>query len=137
MAHHVKESHRFLMTREVAHFQMFQTALDSIGPSFPTDSLQSDPTFRNKYFNTSNGEEYLGGWNDGQSTELVTERQVIEDPVTHVRETNSLLNEVAHGTDRTRKTVQKKNKLLSSERKAEIDAATQPGKGIMSWSVYE
>lgn len=31
----VKESLRFLMTREVAHFQMFQAALDSIEPNFP------------------------------------------------------------------------------------------------------
>ena len=48
---YVKETLRFLMTREVAHYQMFQAALDTIEPNFPTGVLASDPKFSNKYFN--------------------------------------------------------------------------------------
>ena len=125
------------MTREVAHFQMFQSALDSIQPNFPPGILQSDPKFSNKYFNMSKGEDYKGGWNDGVSPELGEQWQVVEDPLEHVLETNGLLDEVAEGTARTEKTVQKQNKALSAERKAEVDLATLPENGLMSWSVYK
>ena len=37
------------------------------------------------------------------------------------------------GTQRTENTVQKDNKSLSAERKAEVDEATLPENGIMSW----
>lgn len=130
----VKESLRYLMTREVAHFQMFQAALDSIQPNFPPGILQSDPKFSNKYFNMSNGVDIKGRWNEGSSPELGEEWQYIEDPVQHVRDTNGLLEETAQGTDRTDKTVQKQNKALSAERKAEVEEATLPTNGVMSWS---
>lgn len=133
----VKESLRYLMTREVAHFQMFQAALDSIQPNFPPGILQSDPKFSNKYFNMSIGEDYKAGWNEGKTPELGEEWQFIDDPVQHVLETNGLLNEKAEGTDRTEASVQKNNKSLSAERKAEVDEATLPENGVMSWSVYE
>lgn len=133
----VKESLRFLMTREVAHFQMFQAALDSIQPNFPPGILQSDPKFSNKYFNMSKGEDYKGPWNEGKSPEMGEDWQVVDDPLTHVQETNGLLQEKASGTQRTDKSVQKDNRSLSAERKAEVEEATRPVNGIMSWSVYE
>ncbi|MCA1801675.1 MAG: manganese catalase family protein [Rhodothermaceae bacterium] len=133
----VKESLRFLMTREVAHFQMFQAALDGIQPNFPPGILQSDPRFSNKYFNMSKGDDFKGGWNKGKSPEMGEEWQFIENPIEHVQQTNGLLDEKADGTDRTENSVQKDNKSLSSERKAEVDEATLPENGIMSWSVYE
>ena len=133
----VKESLRFLMTREVAHFQMFQAALDSIQPNFPPGILQSDPRFSNKYFNLSNGKEFKGAWNEGKSPELGEEWKIIANPVEHVRQTNGLLTEIAEGTHRTEESVQADNELLSAERKAEVDEATLPENGIMSWSVYE
>ena len=133
----VKESLRYLMTREVAHFQMFQAALDSIQPNFPPGILQSDPRYSNKYFNMSKGEDFRGAWNKGKSLELGEEWQFIDNPLQHVIETNGLLDEVAQGTERTEKAVQADNKALSSERKAEIDEATIPHSGVMSWSVYE
>lgn len=133
----VKESLRFLMTREVAHFQMFQAALDGIQPNFPPGILQTDPRFSNKYFNMSKGEEFKGDWNEGKSPELGEEWQYIANPVEHIQQTNGLLNEIAKGTERTEKSVQADNELLSTERKAEVDEATQPENGIMSWSVYE
>ncbi len=133
----VKESLRYLMTREVAHFQMFQAALDSIQPNFPPGILQSDPKYSNKYFNMSKGEDFKGAWNEGKSPELGEEWQFIDDPLQHVVETNGLLDEVAKGTERTEKSVQSDNKTLSNERKVEIDEATIPPNGVMSWSVYE
>ncbi len=133
----VLESLRFLMTREVAHFQMFQAALDSIQPNFPPGILQSDPKFSNKYFNMSNGEEFKGAWNEGKSPEMGEEWQFIANPLEHVEETNGLLDEKAKGTQRTEDTVQKTNKSLSAERKAIVDEATLPENGVMSWSIYE
>lgn len=132
---YVKETLRFLMTREVAHLQMFQAALESVQPNFPPGILQSDPKFSNKYFNMSDGNNFSGPWNEGNSPEMGEKWQVIEDPIAHVRETDGLLNEKAHGTDRTDKSVQKANKALSAERKEEVDKATSPpADGVMSWS---
>ena len=133
----IKESLRFLMTREVAHFQMFQAALDSIQPNFPPGILQSDPRFSNKYFNMSNGKDFKGAWNEGKSPELGEDWQIIANPVEHVQQTDGLLNEKAKGTKRTEKSVQVTNQSLSAERKAEVDEATLPENGIMSWSVNE
>jgi len=134
---YVKESLRYLMTREVAHFQMFQAALDSIQPNFPPGILQSDPKFSNKYFNMSKGDDYEGPWNKGKSSELGEDWQFINDPHKHILETNGLLNETAKGTDRTEKTVQKGNRALSSKRKNEVDTSNSFEKGILHWSKYD
>lgn len=134
---YVKESLRYLMTREVAHLQMFQAALDSIQPNFPPGILESDPKFSNKYFNMSKGEDFKGPWNEGKSPLMGEEWQTIEDPLQHVRDTNGLLDEKAKGTERTEKSVQSANKKLSAERKQTVDKATAPKNGIMSWSVYQ
>lgn len=134
---YVKESLRYLMTREVAHFQMFQAALDSIQPNFPPGILQSDPKFSNKYFNMSKGEDFKGPWNEGKSPFLGEEWQFIDDPLQHVRDTNGLLDEKAEGTPRTEDSVQTANKKLSAKRKALVDEATAPTNGVLSWSVYE
>ncbi len=134
---YVKESLRYLMTREVAHFQMFQSALDSIQPNFPPGILQSDPKYSNKYFNMSKGEDFKGGWNEGKSPLLGEEWQFIDDPNQHVKQTNGLLDEKIVGSNRTDQSVQKANKSLSANRKKVVDDATAPKNGIMSWSVYE
>ena len=133
----VKEYLRFLMTREVAHFQMFQAALENIKPNFPPGILQSDPRFSNKYFNMSKGEEHKGDWNEGESPQMKEEWQYIDNPLEHVNQTEGLLKETAEGTNRTEKTVQKDNKALSAKRKAVVEKATTPENGVMSWSVYE
>jgi len=125
------------MTREVAHFQMFQAALDKIQPNFPPGILQSDPRFSNKYFNMSNGQDFKGPWNEGKSPEMKEEWQIIDKPHIHIQETNGLMDETSEGTERTEKSVQKDNKALSAERKAEIDKATKPKNGIISWSDYD
>src|SRR5215204_3299238 len=107
---YVKESLRFLMTREVAHFQMFEAALESIQPNFPPGILQSDPRFSNAYFNMSDGEEHTGPWNEGQSPEFGEEWKYISDPKQRVKETNGLLNEQIEGSERTDESVQEDNK---------------------------
>lgn len=132
----VKETLRFLMTREVAHFQMFEAALNSIPGNFPPGVLQSDPRYSNSYFNMSNDEEIRGPWNDGQSPEFLEEWRYIDDPVQHVRDTMGLTDELISGTSRTEKSVQKNNKLLSEERKTLIDEANSPIDGKYQWSTY-
>jgi len=132
---YVKETLRFLMTREVAHFQMFEAALDSIQPNFPQGVLQSDPRYSNKYYNMSNGQEFRGPWNEGVSTQLGEEWQYIQDPLQNVRETKGLIEEQIEGTERTEKEVAAMNQALSEERSTEINEATP--KENMQWSTYE
>ncbi len=120
---YVKETLRFLMTREVAHFQMFEAALETIQPNFPPGILQSDPRYSNLYFNMSSGNDFTGPWNSGKTTQFGEEFQFIDDPVKHVLETNGLLDQKAAGTNRTEKEVQETNKALGKERSAEVNAS--------------
>ncbi|HYH57466.1 MAG TPA: manganese catalase family protein [Anseongella sp.] len=131
---YVRETLRFLMTREVAHFQMFEAALATIQPNFPPGVLQSDPRYSNVYFNMSNGMDVTGPWNKGKSTQLGEEWQYIEDPLQKVLETDGLLNMEPTGTQRTEKTVSKKNQELGKLRSGEIKQAT-PEDNIQ-WSAY-
>ena len=63
---YVQDSLRFLMTREIAHFQQFSAALDTIEPNFPPGGLQGDLRFTHTYFNMSHGEDGRGPWNKGK-----------------------------------------------------------------------
>lgn len=131
---YVKETLRFLMTREVAHYQQFEAALATIQPNFPPAILQSDPRYSNLYFNMSSGQEARGPWNEGVSTQLGETWQYIEDPLQHVIDTNGLLDVEVNGTDRTEKTVKKANKALSKERSEEVKSATP--ESDIQWSTY-
>ena len=62
----VQDTLRFLMTREIAHFQVFAAALETIEPNFPPGVLQGDPRFTHPYFNMSSGADVRGPWNQGQ-----------------------------------------------------------------------
>jgi Mn-containing catalase len=132
----VKESLRFLMTREVAHFQQFQAALESIQPNFPPGVLQSDPRHSNSYFNLSNGEEHKGPWNEGTSPELNEEWKYIQHPLEYVKGTDGLLEDDIEGSGRSEETVQAYNKKLSADRVAEMKAAEASPNGVMQWSQY-
>jgi Mn-containing catalase len=130
----VKETLRFLMTREIAHFQMFEAALQTIQPNFPPGVLQGDPRHSNTYFNMSNGSEIRGPWNEGVSPELGEVWRYIDDPIAHVEKTNGLLEEVSEGTDRTEETVGNLNKMLGKQRSDEVISATPAGEN--QWSSY-
>jgi Mn-containing catalase len=72
----VKEALGFLMTREIAHQQMFEKALYAISPNFPPGKLQGDPRFENVYYDLSQGEGDLRGpWNSDQHFEFVGNRE--------------------------------------------------------------
>jgi Mn-containing catalase len=131
---YVKETLTFLMTREVAHFQMFQAALETIQPNFPPGVLQADPRHSNTYFNMSNGSAVRGPWNEGTSSELGETWQYIEDPIAHVEATNGLVDQEIAGTDRTDEIVSKMNKTLSKERSEEVLSATPDPD--QQWSSY-
>lgn len=131
----VRETLRFLMTREVAHFQMFEAALSTIKPNFPPGVLQSDPRHSNTYFNMSNTNAVRGPWNEGKSPELGETWQYVADPVQHVIETNGLTDKQPQGTQRTEESVQKNNAQLGKKRSREVNAAI-PEEGEIQWSTY-
>jgi Mn-containing catalase len=131
---YVKETLTFLMTREIAHFQMFEAALQTIQPNFPPGVLQGDPRFSNTYFNMSNGSEIRGPWNEGVSPGLGEVWRYIDDPVEHVSATNGLVDEQIEGTRRTIQTVQELDEKLSTVRSGEIKSATPTGEN--QWSAY-
>lgn len=124
---YVKETLQFLMTREVAHFQMFEAALETIKPNFPPGTLQADPRYSNLAFNMSDGETIRGPWNQGETSKLGETWQFIEDPIQHVTDTNGLLDQQINGTDRTEDKVQQMNKKLGAMKKELIDTAAPIG----------
>lgn len=124
---YVKETLRFLMTREVAHYQMFEAALATIKPNFPPGILQGDPKYTNLYFNLSSGNAVRGPWNQGESTQLGETWQYIEDPIKYVLETNSLLDQKPSGNAITEKEATKLEKDLGEKRSAFIKAAAPIG----------
>ncbi|HEY8512350.1 MAG TPA: manganese catalase family protein [Cyclobacteriaceae bacterium] len=132
---YVKDTLRFLMTREIAHFQMFEAALETIVPNFPPGVLQGDPKHSNTYFNMSNGQDVRGPWNEGVSPGLNEVWQYIDDPIEHVKATNGLLDQEIEGTDRTEALVKELNETLSKERREEIEKAT--AMGDKQWSTYD
>lgn len=132
---YVQETLRFLMTREIAHFQMFSAALDSIQPNFPPGVLQGDPHFTHTYFNMSNGASAEGPWNSGRGPWLEGESWTyIEDPVKHVIATNGLLDQEITGTRRDEDDVRKVESALSKQRSREVKAGVP--KGENQWSSY-
>ena len=119
----VKRTLDFLMTREVAHFQQFQAALETIQPNFPPGIFQTNPKYSNMYFNMSQGQEGHGPWNEGTSTKLQEEWQYIDDPLDYVEKTDGLLDVEPQGTKRTLESVKKTDEKLAKERSTEILSA--------------
>lgn len=132
---YVKDTLTFLMTREIAHFQMFDAALQTITPNFPPGILQGDPRHSNTYFNMSNGQNIRGPWNDGVSTGLNEVWQYIEDPIEHVRSTNGLVDQEIAGTDRTDELVEEMDSDLSKVRREEVESASPQRE--KQWSTYD
>lgn len=132
---YVKETLNFLMTREIAHYQMFEAALATIQPNFPPGILQGDSRYSNLYYNMSSGSEARGPWNQGTSTQLGETWQYIEDPFQQVLESEGLTNLSPAGTDRTKKTIKELEAELSKLRSEEIKSAT--AEIDMQWSTYD
>ena len=131
----VKDTLNFLMTREVAHFQQFSAALDTIEPNFPPGVLQGDPRFSNVYFNMSSGESSRGPWNEGQIPLSPNEQWVyVEDPITQVSQTRGQSEIGVSNSPRTIEDTQRANELLSSQWSSEIEKAMP--KGEQTWSTY-
>lgn len=129
---YVKETLNFLMTREVAHYQQFEAALDSIQPNFPPGVLQSDPRYSNLYFNMSSGASVRGPWNQGESTQFGETWQFVDDPIKFVLDSNGLTNLQPEGTARTLEGVQALDEDLSKEKSEEINMAVPIGE--QAWS---
>lgn len=125
----------FLMTREVAHFQQFEAALDTIQPNFPPGVLQSDPRYSNLYSNHSMGQEARGPWNEGVSTGLGEDWQYVENPYEQVIRTEGLTDLKPEGTDRTTSSVRTADKRLSKERSQEIKRSMPTSN--LQWSDYD
>ncbi len=132
----VKNTLRFLMTREVAHFQMFSAALDTIQPNFPPGVLQGDPRYTHLYFNLSDGASARGPWNEGQGPWQAGEEWVyVDEPAQHVTKTEGMTkNHPIQGTKRTEAEVDRLNQVLSIERSQEVKSAI--GHGSNQWSSY-
>lgn len=131
----VRETLGFLMTREIAHFQMFSAALETIRPNFPPGVLQGDPRYSHTYFNMSNGAEARGPWNQGQGPWGKGEHWAyVADPVKHVVETKGEVEQKPEGTSHSFEEIRKKEQELSQKRSGEIKAATPSG--MNQWSDY-
>lgn len=130
----VRETLGFLMTREVSHYQQFEAALATIEQNFPPGVLQTDPRYSNLYFNMSKGDDKLGPWNQGESSQLKEEWQYIDRTAKHVHETNGLLNQEPRGTHRNPEKLRKTEEKLSRERSSRI-LDSQKEKD-MQWSDY-
>ncbi|MCD7936737.1 MAG: manganese catalase family protein [Tannerellaceae bacterium] len=132
---YVKDTLRFLMTREITHFQQFEAALDMIQPNFPPGILQGDPRYSHLYFNMSQGEDYDGPWNEGLSSRLGEEWQNIKDPKKAVKKSGGLQNMTdTTGTCRSIEGVEQLDKELSGIRSKEVNEANPIGE--VQWSVY-
>jgi len=121
---YVNESLNFLMTREIAHMQMFTVALDSIQPNFPPGILQGDPRYTHTYYNMSNGRSVRGPWNQGQGPWGPGESWVyIDDPIQQVMQTQGSTQMNVEGTKQTPEEVAKLNKTQSQVRSAQVNQA--------------
>lgn len=130
---YIKETLSFLMTREVAHYKMFEAALSTIQPNFPPGVLQGDPRFTNYYFNMSDGQTVRGPWNEGQMPGLDKEWEYVADPVVFVAETQGLSNQEDGKEDELAETEELNQQV--SEIKSEEEKVAEPD-GIAQWSTY-
>ena len=132
---HVIETLRFLMTREIAHFQQFAAALATIEPNFPPAIMQGDLRFTHTYFNMSNGEDSRGPWNAGEGPWPTGEEwEYIEDPVAQVQESKGQAEKFPVGHARKEEDVKQFERELAAERGEEELSAHSPGK--LQWSTY-
>lgn len=131
---YVKDTLAFLMTREVAHYKMFEAALETIQPNFPPGVLQADPRFTQQYFNFSPEKSARGPWNQGEMPDLGKEWEYIEDPLDHVRETEGLTDLDDPKVDELEE-ADEMDKEMSELRSDEVKLS-EP-EGVATWSDYD
>jgi Mn-containing catalase len=130
---YVKETLAFLMTREVAHYKMFEAALSTIQPNFPPGILQGDPRYTQQYFNLSPEQSVRGPWNQGEMPGMGKDWEYIATPVEYVKETQGLVDLEDDKTSELAKAEQL-NAELSEERSQEVISAEPTG--TAQWSTY-
>ncbi len=128
---YVKDSLNFLMTREIAHMQMFTAALDSIQENFPPGVLEGDPRYTHTYFNMSNGENVRGPWNEGSGPWKQGRWVYIEDPVDTVRSSRGLENQPIEGSEMSMQDAGQRSRTRSQQRSGEVKQSAQK-----QWSTY-
>lgn len=131
---YVQDSLRFLMTREIAHFQQFTAALATIEPNFPPGIMQGDLRFTHTYYNMSPSEDGRGPWNKGKGPwEKGEQWEYVEDPLAQVQETRGQTEKPIEGHARDEKAVEQMERelavLRSNEMKVELAEPLQ-------WSTY-
>jgi len=132
---YVQDTLKFLMTREIAHFQQFLAALETIQPNFPPAVMQGDLRFTHTYFNMSHGEDARGPWNEGQGPWPEGEQwEYVEDPVAQVESSIGQDEKEPEGHDRDPKATARFEKQLAKDRSTEL-AAGSTGKNLQ-WSMY-
>lgn len=133
----VQDTLRFLMTREIAHFQQFSAALSTIEPNFPPGIMQGDLRFTHTYFNMSNDEgDARGPWNKGRGPwEKGEQWEYIEDPIAQVNESMGQSTKKATGHDRDEAVIAELQAQLAKERTIETSNPTPDTE--QSWSPFD
>jgi Mn-containing catalase len=132
---YVKETLRFLMTREISHMQMFTAALATIEPNFPPGVLQGDPRFTHSYFNMSDGASARGPWNEGQGPWPEGEQwNYIENPRQFAVDTKGQTDLPSGMSYRAAAEVERVDRQVSDYRSREVEMATP--KGENQWCSY-
>ncbi|SMC87738.1 manganese catalase family protein [Pedobacter africanus] len=131
---YVKDTLAFLMTREVAHYKMFEAALESIQPNFPPGVLQADPRFTQQYFNFSPEQSVQGPWNEGEMPDLGKQWEYIENPLDHVKQTKGLTDLEDPKVDELEETDELDKEM--SELKSNEVKSSEP-EGVATWSDYD
>jgi len=133
---YVRQTLRFLMTREVTHFQQFSAALATIEPNFPPGVLQADPRYSHTSFNMSRGEDARGPWNQGQGPWPQGEQwEHVEDPIQQAIETNGQESKQIPDFGRDPKEAAQIEQALSEIKRAEASVPGPAGEG--RWSTYD
>jgi Mn-containing catalase len=130
---YIHETLSFLMTREVAHYKMFEAALQSIQPNFPPGVLAGDPRYTQLAFNMSDGQTVRGPWNEGEIPGMGLNFEYVADPVSYVKETQGLSTGNKE-FDKQLAATEKLNKKMSEVKSEEVKSADP--KGVAQWSTY-
>ncbi len=130
----VKNTLGFLMTREIAHMQMFTAALATVAENFPPGVLEGDPRATHTYFNMSNGDSARGPWNEGTGPWRQGQWAYIEDPVRHVHDTQGLATERVQGSSLSIEEAHQISVKRSKMKSEEVKRAAKPGEA--QWSGY-